>query len=72
MNTTQAIQEKVSALAPEEQADVLEYVDALMKKTAQKNCAPGSALRLFASLNIDGPPDASVRFHEYLYGENAR
>jgi hypothetical protein len=73
MSTTEAILEKVSALPPEQQADVLEFVDSLVKKTAGiKSGEPGSALRSFAALNLDGPPDASSRFHEHLYGENAR
>ena len=72
MSITEAILEKVNALPPEDQADVLEYVDALTKKASVKTGEPYSALRAVANLNIDGPPDASKRFHEYLYGENAR
>jgi hypothetical protein len=72
MSTAEAILEKVSGLPPEKQADVLEFVDALVKKTAGKSGEPGSALRSFAALNLDGPRDASSRFHEHLYGENAR
>lgn len=72
MSTTEAILEKVSALPPEKQEDVLEFVDALLKKAAAKTGEPYSALREVAKLNLDGPPDASKRFHEYLYGENAR
>ena len=73
MSTTEAILEKLNALPPEQREDVLEFVDALVKKAAGiKSGEPGSALRSFAALNLDGPPDASSRFHEYLYGENAR
>ena len=73
MSTTEAILEKVSALPPEQQEQVLEFVDALAK--APKPAAVGepvSALRSFANLKLDGPPDSSKRFHEHLYGENAR
>jgi hypothetical protein len=72
MSTTEAILEKVNALPPEQREDVLEFVDGLVKKTAAKTGEPYSALRSVASMNLDLPPDASKRFHEYLYGENAR
>ena len=73
MSTTEAaIQKKVSALSPEKQEAVLHFAEALAGKTAVKLGEPYSALRAVAELNLDGPPDASVRFHEYLYGENAR
>ncbi len=72
MSTAEAIREKLSALPPEQQADVLEFVDSLVKKSVAKTGEPYSALRAVANLNLDGPADASKRFHEYLYGENAR
>ncbi len=72
MSTTEAIVEKLNALPPEQREDVLEFVDALIMRTAAKTGEPYSALRTAASLNLDGPPDWSKRFHEYLYGENAR
>lgn len=66
--------EKVNALPPEQQADVLEFVDSLTPSSSanDKKGEPYSALRAVAKLNLDGPPDASKRFHEHLYGENAR
>ncbi|HEY3760484.1 MAG TPA: hypothetical protein VGN23_01935 [Verrucomicrobiae bacterium] len=72
MSITEAILKKVSALSPEKQEDVLEFVDALTKKTNTKMAEPYSALRAVAELEFDGPTDASRRFHEYLYGDNAR
>jgi len=72
MSTTEAILEKLNTLPPEKQADVLEFVETLVKKAAAKTGEPYSALREVAKLNLDGPPDASKRFHEHLYGENAR
>jgi hypothetical protein len=72
MSTTEAILEKVSALPPEKQVEVLHYAESLAKNTDAKPGTPYSALREVAKLNLDGPPDASTRFHEYLYGENAR
>ena len=73
MSTTEAILEKVSALPPEKREQVLEFVDSLATKQAKaKPGEPYSALRSVAGMNLDLPPDASRRFHEYLYGENAR
>ena len=72
MSTTEAILETVNALPPEKRAEVLEFATSLAKKPAVKSGEPYSALRRMANLNIDGPSDASTRFHEYLYGENAR
>lgn len=69
MSTTKAILEKLNALPPKQREDVLEFVDALVKKTAAKASEPYSALRKIAGLNIDGPPDASTCFHENLYGQ---
>jgi hypothetical protein len=72
MSTTEAILEKVSSLPPEQQVEVLHFAESLAEKSAfAKRGEPGSALRKFATLNIDGPQDASSRFHEYLYGGNA-
>ena len=73
MSTTEAIQETVNALPPEKQKKVLDFAQSLAEQpVAAKSGEPYSALRTAASLKLDGPPDASTRFHEYLYGENAR
>jgi hypothetical protein len=73
MSTTEAIMEKVNALPPEKQEEVLRFAESLAgAQSLSKKGEPGSALRSFAALNLDGPPDASSRFHEHLYGENAR
>ena len=73
MSTTEAILEKVSALPPEKQELVLNYVETLAKAPQPAAVGePVSALRSFANLKLDGPPDSSKRFHEHLYGENAR
>jgi hypothetical protein len=71
MSTAEIIQEKVNALPPEKQQEILRYVETVASSPA-KTGEPYSSLRTIAGLNIDGPPDASTRFHEYLYGENAR
>jgi hypothetical protein len=73
MSTLEAIREKVNALPPEKQVEVLEFAASLAEKNdVAKPGEPYSALRRAASLNLDGPPDWSKRLHEYLYGENAR
>ena len=71
MSTTEIIQEKVNALPPEKQEEILRFVETVESKPA-KTGEPYSALRAVAAMNLDLPPDASKRFHEYLYGENAR
>jgi hypothetical protein len=40
----------------------------LRGKTGEPYCS----LDLMLSMNIDGPPDWSERFHEYMYGPNCR
>ena len=73
MSTTEAIMEKVNALPPDKQEEVLRFAESLAgAQPSPKKGEPGSALRSFAALNLDGPSDASSRFHEHLYGENAR
>ena len=73
MSTTEAILEKVSALPPDKQEQVLEFVDALAKApNLEAGGEPVSGLRSFANLKLEGSPDSSQRFHEHLYGENAR
>ena len=73
MSTTEAILETVNALPPEKQEQLLDYAKLLAESaSAPKSGEPYSALRAVAAMNLDGPPDASKRFHEYLYGENAR
>jgi len=46
--------------------------DTLVRMTietvAERPVAPRSFLATARSLNLDGPPDWSERFHEYLYG----
>ena len=71
MSLAETIQQKVSSLPPEKQEQVLHYVETL-GQTKEEGAEPISALRSFARLKLDGPSDASTRFHEYLYGENAR
>jgi hypothetical protein len=68
MSTTEAILEKVSALPPEKQEDVLHYAESLAAKSvAAKSGEPYSALRVAMSLKLDGPADWSKRFEDHLH-----
>ena len=67
MSTTEAILEKVSALPPEKQEEVLEFVDSLAKKVA--SAKPYSFLDTALSQKLQGPKDWSANFEEYLHGD---
>jgi hypothetical protein len=67
MSTTEAILEKVSALPPEKQEQVLEFVDSMVKKTA--TAKPYSFLDVALCQNLQGPKDWAANFEEYLHGE---
>ena len=67
MSTTEAILEKVSALPPEKQAAVLEFVDAMAGKPA--TAKPYSFLDTALRQNLQGPKDWAANFEEYLHGE---
>ncbi|MBD0320259.1 MAG: hypothetical protein ICV87_07995 [Gemmatimonadetes bacterium] len=40
--------------------------------TRVKTGEPYCSLDAMLAMNVDGPPDWSERFHEYMYGENCR
>ena len=64
MSTTEAILEEVNVLPPEMQEQVLQYAKSLGAQPAPfKTGEPYSALRAVENLKLDGPPDASKRFH---------
>jgi hypothetical protein len=72
MSTTEAILEKVSVLPPEKQARVLEYVEsiALPAELPKQEADPYAWLKIASEMNLDGPPDWSRRFEDYLNGES--
>jgi hypothetical protein len=73
MSTTEAIMQKVITLPQEKQEQVLRFAESLAGAPSHpQKSEPGSSLRRFAALKLEGPADASSRFHENLYGENAR
>ena len=68
MSTTEAILEKVSALPPDKQAEVLQYVESLAGQSGKPALGePYSSLRVAASLRLEGPRDWSTRFEDYLH-----
>jgi hypothetical protein len=67
MSTTEAILEKVSALPPEKQEEVLEFVDAMVNRTAAAK--PYSFLDVALSQKLEGPKDWAANFEEYLHGD---
>jgi hypothetical protein len=73
MSTTGAIMQKVSALSPEKQEEVLRFAESLAgTQPCSKRGEPGSALRSFAALNLDGPSDTSEHLDDYLYGDKKK
>lgn len=67
MSTTEAILEKVSALPPEKQAEVLEFVDLMIQKTA--TAKPYAFLDVALRQNLQGPRDWAANFEGYLHGD---
>lgn len=70
MSITEAVIQKMNALPPEKQEQVLHYVEALAE--TPRAGKPYSSLHLAASLNLDGPADWSARFEEYLRESRAK
>ena len=67
MSTTEALLEELAGLPPEKQEQLLDYAKLLAKESTQvKSGEPECALRVAASLNLEGPPDWSRRFEDYL------
>jgi hypothetical protein len=60
MSTTEAILKKVSALPPEKQEQVLDYVESLNPPAiAEKSGEPYAWMKIAMSMNLNGPPDMS-------------
>ncbi len=69
MSTKEAILEKVSALPPEKQEAVLEFVESLNPPTiVEKSGEPYEWMKIAMSMNLNGPPDMSEHLDDYLYG----
>ena len=67
MSTTEPILEKASALPPEQQATVLQFVESLSQRTPPKSGQPGDWLEVALNANLQGPPDWSEHLDDYLY-----
>jgi hypothetical protein len=72
MSTTEAILEKVSALPPEKQAEVLDYVNSISEQPQPpqlKSGEPYAWMDIALKANLQGPPDWSEHLDDYLYGD---
>ena len=70
MSTTEAILEKVSALPPEKQEQVLEFVESLNPPpVAERSGEPYEWMKIAMSMNLNGPSDMSEHLDDYLYGD---
>ena len=71
MSTTEAILEKLSALPPEKQERVLQFVETLAApaKPVAENAEPHAWLKIAMSMKLEGPPDLSEHLDDYLYGD---
>jgi hypothetical protein len=71
MSVAEAVMEKLSALPPQKQEQVLHYVESLNQPAKTKSEAsqadPYEWLKFAASMNLDGPPDMSEHLDDYLY-----
>jgi hypothetical protein len=70
MSTTEVILEKVSALPPDKQERVLEFVESIIEsgKLAAKIGKPYGWMETALKANFQGPPDWSEHLDDYLYG----
>jgi hypothetical protein len=75
MSVAEAVMEKLSALPPKKQEQVLHYVESLdaplqiNSKSEVNQTDPYEWLKIAASMNLDGPPDWSEKFEDYLNGD---
>jgi hypothetical protein len=71
MSVAEAVMEKLNALPPKKQEQVLHYVESLDQPAKTKSevsqADPYEWLKFAASMNLDGPPDMSEHLDDYLY-----
>jgi hypothetical protein len=70
MSVAETVMEKVSALPPKKQEQVLHYVETLengapKKKTKGDEHDAHPWIKVALSMNLDGPPDWSEKFEDY-------
>jgi hypothetical protein len=70
MSTAEAILKKVSALPREKQERVLDYVKSISEQHEPpvKSGKPYEWIDIALKANLQGPPDWSERFEDYLDG----
>jgi hypothetical protein len=75
MSVAEAVLQKLRALPPIKQEQVLRYVESLQPTASvpdSKNPQepePHPWIEVALSLNLDGPPDWSDKFEDYLNGD---
>ena len=72
MSVAEAVMEKLSALPPQKQEQVLHYVESLEPKAPKAQVDesdPHPWIKVALSMNLDGPPDWSEKFEDYLNGD---
>ena len=67
MSITEAVLEKLNTLPPEKQELVLDFAASLSETAVAAK--PYSFLDVAMSLNLQGPPDWSANFEDYLHGD---
>lgn len=72
MSVAETVMEKLSALPPKKQKQVLHYVESLGRKAPEAKAKDADAdpyewLKIAASMNLDGPADMSEHLDDYLY-----
>ena len=69
--------EKLSALPPKKQEQVLHYVESLEPKAPKANARVDEAdphpwIKVALSMNLGGPPDWSEKFEDYLNADHLK
>jgi hypothetical protein len=71
MATKELVKAEIDTL-PDSDIDELYNLVKDFKASKQQIKKGKSFLEVARSLQMDGPPDFSTRYHEYLYGETAK
>jgi len=74
MSVTEAVIQKLRRLPPQQQEQVLYYVESLVEGESDAGSRPQVSephpwTKVALSLNLDGPPDWSEKFEDYLHGD---
>ena len=71
MSIAETVLEKLNALPPEKQAEVLRFVENVSSpiEPSSKDADPYEWLTIAANMNLDGPAGMSEHLDDYLYGD---